>query len=461
MPIAVLLGGMFLSNVDIAVVNTATPAIRSGLAASAGEVELIVSAYTLAFAVLLVFCARLGGLYGFGRVYRVGLAVFVLASLACGLATGPWLLIVARVVQGAGAALLVAQVLTGIQVMSTGRQRTRALGAYTIVLAGSAVIGQVLGGLIVSANLFGTSWRPVFLLNVPLGIALFALCRTLPVGRSTTAAGRLDYPGAALLTVALGLLVFPLVLGPGEGWPGWTYGCLLAAVPAFAFFVVVERRTARRGAAALVRLELLGRRSISWTLAAAAVTGAIYFGILLVVAIYLQQGRGASAAESGLVMVPWVAAFGVAGPLLGRFSPRHRQLAGLAGTLLVAAGFAVVALLAAYGQPSSWVLALVLGIAGLGYGGTFAGTIAVLTDTVDTRYAADVSGLFNTIVRVGGVFGVAVFTTTYTATSSFVVVAVVMAASALVAAGLAAVGLTGPRQAVAEPAAGRHDRVGA
>ncbi|WP_163567241.1 MFS transporter [Fodinicola feengrottensis] len=208
MPIAVLLGGMFLSNVDIAVVNTATPAIRSGLAASAGEVELIVSAYTLAFAVLLVFCARLGGLYGFGRVYRVGLAVFVLASLACGLATGPWLLIVARVVQGAGAALLVAQVLTGIQVMSTGRQRTRALGAYTIVLAGSAVIGQVLGGLIVSANLFGTSWRPVFLLNVPLGIALFALCRTLPVGRSTTAAGRLDYPGAALLTVALGLLVF-------------------------------------------------------------------------------------------------------------------------------------------------------------------------------------------------------------------------------------------------------------
>jgi MFS family permease len=160
--LAALLGAMFLGNVDVAIANVAGPSIRSGLNASGGQLELIVSGYTLAYAVLLVTCARLGEARGYRRMFLLGLAGFTVASLACALAPTAIILVIARIAAGAAAALMAAQVLTGIQLGFGGRGRARALGLYSPVLSAGAVAGQSLGGLLISADIAGTTWRPAF-----------------------------------------------------------------------------------------------------------------------------------------------------------------------------------------------------------------------------------------------------------------------------------------------------------
>lgn len=408
-----LLGGMFLGNVDIAIVNIATPSIQHHLHASGAELELIVSGYTLTYAVLLITSARLGGARGYRRMFQLGLAIFTLASLACGLAPTPLLLVVARVVQGAGAALLTSQVLTGIQLNFQGPARSRALGWYTAVLSGSAVFGQVIGGVLVSADLFGTAWRPIFLINVPIGLALIAVgWRFLPAD-ARRGTQRMDLAGVAVLSAALLLLVLPMVLGRDAGWPAWTWVCFAASLPAFAWFVGVERRVGRRGGQPLITLSLLTRKPVVYALVSQAATRATYFALLFVLAQYLQAGLHKSATYSGLVLVSWVAAFGVSGPLLGRMPATLKHWVAPLGTVLLALAFTGIGMGAWAGSTSGVLLTSLLGLGGLGYGAAFSGTLTHLTSAVEDRYAPDMSGLFNTTLQVGGVLGVALFGTVY------------------------------------------------
>ncbi|MFI1198599.1 MFS transporter [Streptomyces sp. NPDC020883] len=435
---------MFLGNVDIAIVNVATPTIQHHLHASGAELELIVSGYTLTYAVLLITSARLGGARGYRRMFQLGLAIFTLASLACGLAPTPVLLVVARVVQGAGAALLTSQVLTCIQLNFQGPDRSRALGWYTAVLSGSAVFGQVIGGVLVSADLFGTAWRPIFLINVPIGCCLFVVGRrSLPAdGRRGTQ--RMDLAGVAVLSAALLLLVLPMVLGRDAGWPVWTWLCFAASLPAFAWFVGVERRVGRRGGQPLITLSLLTRKPVAYALISQAATRATYFALLFVLAQYLQAGLHKSATCSGLVLVSWVAAFGVSGPLLGRMPTTVRHREAPLGTLLLALAFAGIGTGVWAGMTSGVFLAILLGLGGLGYGAAFSGTLTHLTGAVEEQYASDMSGLFNTTLQVGGVLGVALFGTVYldlapnggrvAATHGFMVITLVLGAVGFAAA---------------------------
>ncbi len=438
---------MFLGNVDIAVTNTATPAIQAGLGASGGELELIVSGYTLAYAMLLVTTARLGQARGYRRIYLYGLSVFTVASTVCGLAPTALILVLARIAQGVGAAMLTSQVLSGIQLHFTGTARRRALGWYSAVLAGSAVIGQVVGGLLISADLFGTSWRPVFLVNVPLGVALLVMAaRALPADEPHGAAS-VDLPGVAALSGALLLVVVPLVLAPGSGWPTWTWLALAAAVVCCTIFVLIERRAAVVGRHPLIDLALLRRPAIAWGLLTAVTSTSTYFALLFVLALYLQQGLGASPALSGLALVPWVAAFGVAGPVLGRASERRTRVAAPAGALILTGAFAGIAVSLLTGATSTVPLVILLGLGGLGFGAVFSGTLGNLTGAVTGRHAPDISGLFNTASRIGGVVGVAAFGTVYLSLApgggrtasihSFSVTTVALAGTAL-AAGLCA-----------------------
>jgi MFS family permease len=433
---------MFLGNVDIAIVNIAAPSIREHLHATGGELELIVSGYTLAYAMLLITGARLGDLRGRRTMFLVGLVVFSLTSLACGLAPNAQVLVAARIVQGIGAALMIAQVLTGIQLHFDGAARTRALGAYAAVLAGSAVVGQVLGGLLVSADLFAASWRPIFLINVPIGIALMIISLVyLPVDEPRRNQ-QLDLPGVALLSAALFLLVVPLVLGQDQGWPAWTWISMFASLPLFVVFVLFEQRVIRRGGYPLITVPLLARRPVALALISQAATRATYFALLFVLALYLQQGLGKSPTYSGLMVVSWVAAFGIAGPLLGKLNDRAKQLVAPAGTLLLALGFGGVALSASLGIQGGFWLVVLLAVAGLGYGAAFSGTLAHLTNSVEPDYAPDVSGMFNTTLQVGGTLGVAIFGTVYlnlaprpaAAQSAFTVITLAFAITSLVAA---------------------------
>jgi MFS family permease len=452
--LAALLGGMCLGNVDTAIANVAAPSIGDGLHASGGVLELVVSGYTLAYAMLLIISARLGEMCGYRRMFLLGMGVFTLSSLACGLAPSAVVLVLARIIQGGAAALMVAQVLTGIQLNFDGGARGRALGLYAAVLSGSAVAGQILGGVLVSANLFGTTWRPVFLINVPLGVLLLAIARrTLPADRMRQAQ-RLDLGGVIALSVAILLLVLPLILGRDLGWPGWTWVSLTASPLAFAAFVLVQRRSTARGGHPMVNLHLLASPAISWALSSQAVATAAYFAILFVLALYLQQGLGASPAYSGLALVSWVAAFGVAGPILGRLSGPRKRLAAPAGAAIMAVAFAGIATGLLYGKTAGAVLMTFLGLGGFGLGTTFSGTLDHLTSVASSRYAADISGLFNTTSRIGGVIGVAVFGTAYlemapgpgrsTAVTGFAVVALALAGTAVAAALMAYLAIRKP-----------------
>jgi MFS family permease len=404
---------MFLGNVDVAIANIATPSIHATLGATGGMLELVVSGYTLAYAAALVTSARLGEARGYRQMFLLGLAIFTVGSLACGLAPGALELVLARFVAGAGAALMAAQVLTGIQLNFSGALRTRALGWYALALSAGAVAGQSLGGLLISADLFGLTWRPVFLVNVPAGAALMVLAwRSLP-GHREHRADPLDLRGVATLTAALLLLVLPLVLGRDEGWPAWAFGCLAASVPAFAALVAAERRTAKRGGQTLVDLRLLTRPAIGWGLASQAAATATYFATLFTLALYLQQGLGKSAAYSGLALVSWVAAFGIPGPVLGRLPARLHRLAAPVGCGVLAAGFGGIATALLAGDTGGALLMTLLGVAGLGLGTSFTAMLKHLTSSVTGRHAADISGLFNTTTRIGGVIGVAVFGTVY------------------------------------------------
>jgi len=451
--LAALLGALFLGNVDVAIANIAGPAIHSGLRASGGELELIVSGYTLAYAVLLVTGARLGEARGYRPVFLTGLGGFIVASLACGLAPTATLLVLARIAAGAAAALMVAQVLTGIQVSFTGKARARALGLYTLVLSAGAVAGQSLGGLLISANVLGTAWRPAFLVNVPVGLALLSLSgRNLPADARAPHAPRrarqLDPAGVAALSAAV-LLTVPLVLGRDAGWPAWSLACLGASGPAFAVLWKVEAAVSARGGRPLVDPGLLARPVIGWGLASQAAATATYFAILFTLALYLQQGLGKSAAYSGLALVSWVAAFGIPGPLLGRCSARVRALAAPGGAALLAAGYAGLAATLYAGDTSGIALMALLGVAGLGLGATFAGMLSQLTGAVTSAHAADISGLVNTTTRLGGVIGTAAAGTAYLAlvhrpgqaVHGFALLCTVLAVTAGAAAAMAALSI--------------------
>src|ERR1700760_2770826 len=257
--LAVALAGQLMGVIDVNIVNVAVPAMHVTLGASGAGLQLIVAGYTIAYAVLLVTGARLGDIFGHRRTYLSGVALFTLASLGCGLAPSAGVLVALRFVQGVGAAVMIPQVLSLIQRSYTEPgPRARAMSLYATVISGGAVIGQVIGGLLVSANLFGSSWRPVFLVNVPVGLLILACGRWLPARGTEERVRRLDLPGLAVLTPAVLALVLPLVLGHSRGGPAWGWALLAGSLALFALLSWVESRVAARGGQPILPRALLG-----------------------------------------------------------------------------------------------------------------------------------------------------------------------------------------------------------
>jgi MFS family permease len=439
---------MFMTQADATIVNVAGPSIHSALGASGAELELVIGGYFVAYAMLLITGARLGEMRGYRRAFLQGLGLFTVASLACGLAPAPEVLIAARVAQGAGAALMVPQVLTGIQLSFEGAERARALSLYAIALAGGAITGQVLGGVVVSADVLGTGWRSIFLLNIPIGaVALVAASSVLPADGKTGPARRLDLAGMGTLGSALLLIVLPLVLGREEHWPMWTWACLIASVPLLAAFVAVERRAAARGATPLVNLHVLARRPISWGLLAQSALVATYYGLLFVLALYVQQGLDAGALRSGLTLVAFIVAFPIRGRIIGRLPERRAPLVAPAGCLILATAYLAVSTSLLSGHHDEALLVALLGLGGFGLGTAYAAILNHLTAAATPRYAADISGVFTTCLQIAGAIGVATFGTAYlglvdgrdadTATDAFGVITLAFAATALLAFGMA------------------------
>ena len=443
--LAVLLIAPFMAQADATIANVAAPSIHADLHTTGAELELVIGGYLIAFAVLLITGARLGQLHGYRRVFLLGVGVFTGASLLCGLAPGPIALIAARALQGAGAALMFPQALTGIQLTFEGAERVRAIGLYAIALSIGAVAGQVLGGVLVSADV---ARQPVArdLLRQrpdrarpssrPAPATSRARARAARRGASTSRASPRCRPRCCS--------VVPLVLGRAEGWPAWTWFSLAASVPAFAAFLAAERRVRMRGGTPLVSLDALAPRAVSSGMLAVAAATSTYYGLLFTLALYLQQGLGRSALVSGLTLVSWVVAFGAAGQIVRRLPPRLGPLAAPAGCLLLAGAYVALSASLFAGRHAEALLVLLLAAGGLGLGTQFSALIVHLTNAVSEGYAHDISGVTTTTTTIAGAIAIAAFGTAYlslasagSATHAFAIVTAGFAAIAALAALLA------------------------
>jgi EmrB/QacA subfamily drug resistance transporter len=395
---------------DFFIVNVALPSMQSDLHASDGAIEWVVAGYALTSAVLLITAGRLGDQFGRRKVFSIGLALFTLASAECGIAGSAEVLVAARLLQGAAAAILMPNVLSIIGVTYTGADRARALTAYSLAMGLAAVGGQLIGGLLVQADIAGLGWRSVFLINVPIGLAALALApRVVPESRNEHA-NRLDVGGTVLVTAGLTAIVLPLVEGRQHGWPAWTWISLAVAPAILAAFAVHQRRLARRGGTPMLDTTLFAQRTFS----AGLLTQFTFWGgqasFFLVLALYLQAGRGLSALDAGLVFTILAASYLVASMasenLLAKAGPR--MLA--AGALTLAAGHGLLLAAVAEVGVGGSVAPLVPGllVIGAGMGLVIAPLTTTILSGVDPLRAGAASGMLATTQNVGNALGVAV-----------------------------------------------------
>jgi MFS family permease len=413
----ILLAGAFLPIMDFFITNVALPSIDASLHASPAALELVIAGYGVAYASLLVLGGRLGDRYGRHRLFRGALVGFVAASLACGLAPDIGVLITARIVQGATAALLIPQVLATFHHTLEGERKARALALYGATSGIAAVVGQVVGGLLVSADLGGTGWRPIFLVNVPIGlVVLLVAARIVPDTRSAHPVG-VDLPGTALFAATLVALLIPLTEGHSLGWPWWAWLLLVLAVVLGAVTFTVEKRAEARGAVPLLPPSLLRLPSMSRGLIMLLAFSIGFGAFMFVFALTVQDGLHADALHGGLAIVPMALLF-LAGSLVApRLITRYGRAALSAGAVVQVAGLAwLVAVLATdWPHVGLWTMAAPLALAGAGQSMLFAGLFRSVLADVPTHLGGIGSGVLITLQQSGLALGVATLGTLYLA----------------------------------------------
>ncbi|MGI5129283.1 MFS transporter [Pseudonocardia sp. CA-107938] len=415
--LGVLLLGTALVPIDMFVVNVALATIGADLGASTAQLEAVVAGYGVALAVTLVIGGRLGDRFGRRRMFLAGMAAFTLASLVCGLAPGIAVLVAARVAQGLAAALLLPQTLSIIQACTTGAARMRAIGWYGGVGSLAMVLGLLAGGLLVGADLAGTGWRPIFLVNVPVGVlALVLVPRLVPESRATVPHG-IDRAGTALLSTTLLALMIPLLEGRALGWPTWTL-VLLAATPVAALaFVLLERGAERTGRPVLLPPSLLAVPSLRRGLTVVAPFFLGVGGFLFVIALVLQHGMALDPVAAGLTMTPFAVAFGVAALAAPRLVARLGRRVVPTGAAVLGAGLLTTATVVAAGwpHPSPLGVAAGLAIAGFGQGTAAIPMFGVVLAGVPAEHAGVASGVLATTQQGSLAVGAALFGTIYAA----------------------------------------------
>lgn len=405
----VLVTGVCLIVLDFFIVNVALPSMQRDLRASASALEWVVAGYALTSAVFLLGAGRIGDRIGRRRMFVAGVAVFTAASAACGLAPAAEVLVIARLVQGIGGAMITPSVLALIGVMYDGAARARAVGVYATAMGVAAASGQLLGGVLLHADVAGLGWRTVFLINVPVGlVALAVVGRFVPESRAPFAAP-LDVVSLVVATLALTALVLPLVDGREAGWPWWTWASLAAAPVLTAEFVWWQRRLLRRGAVPLLDPTLFRMRSFSAGLLTQFAFWAGQASYFLVLALYLQLGRGLSALDSGLVFSVLALAYLLTSMRTPALLARWGRIVIIEGALVLAAGHAVTLMVVTQIGVQGHVLALAPGLllTGAGMGLCLAPISATVLGNIDAQRAGAVSAAMSTTQQVGNAVGVA------------------------------------------------------
>jgi EmrB/QacA subfamily drug resistance transporter len=408
--LAVVIAANMMDLMDATIVNVAGPSIQAALGGSDSALQWLSAGYTLAFAVFLITGARLGDMFGRRRLFLIGSAGFTLMSAACALAPSTTVLIAFRMAQGAFGALLIPQGFGIIKEVFPEEEMGKVFGAFGPVMGISMLAAPILAGLLVGVHLFD-GWRLVFLINVPIGIATFAVAiRVLP--RTIAHPGiKLDKVGMVLIAIALTAIIYPLIEGREAGWPAWTFVTLAAGAAVLGAFLLWERH--RRGDALIEPSLLSNRTYVSGILVALATFGA-FGGLLLCVSLFTQLGEGFSAIHAGLTLIPMV--LGMVAGMTTSFAlvkKLGRYLIQI-GVVLIAAGAALLAVTVTGSQGvSTWDLAPALAITGLGAGASFGQLFDFILAGVTMEEVGSASGVLEAVQQLSSAIGVAALGTIF------------------------------------------------
>jgi EmrB/QacA subfamily drug resistance transporter len=407
--LTVLSLGLFMTLLDVTIVNVAIPQLLDSLGASIDEALWVINAYTLVLGVLLITAGRLGDIFGPRNVYLVGTALFTLSSAACGLANSPGALIAARAVQGAGAALLTPQPLAIVLPLFPPERRGSAFAINGVVAGVAAVLGPTVGGLIVTH----WNWRGIFFVNLPVGVLSMVLTLWIVPDLRSGRGHRLDLSGVAVATLSLTLVLFGLIEGQRYDW-GQVSGfvsiplLIAAGVVLFGVFLWMQKRRQTGGREPLVPFALFRDRNYSLMLGVGAAMQLGLSGLFLPFTIYLQSVLGLTALQAGLVYVPSSIISMVMTPILGRLTDRiGGKYILMSGLALFGLGTAMQAIVAGV-DTSRWAFLPGVILSGFGLAGIFVPMITVAMGEVPPPLAGAASGLINTTRQVGGALGFAI-----------------------------------------------------
>ncbi|OKI11691.1 MFS transporter [Streptomyces sp. CB03911] len=406
--LAVVMMASFMDLVDVTIVNIAIPSIQQDTGASFSAVQWVTGGYALAFAIGLITGGRLGDIYGRKRLFLLGIGGFTVASALCGLATGPEMLVATRVLQGATAALMVPQVLSIIHATFPAHERGKVFGMFGAIVGLGAVSGPLIGALLTQWDLFGLQWRPIFLINLPVGVAGLLLGRRYISESRAEKALRLDLAGMALASVGLLMLIYPLTHGREAGWPLWGHLSMVGSLPAFALFVRYEQIKTRRDGSPLVELTLFRVKSFAAGIGVQLTFGIVTGIFFLVWTLYMQVGLGWSALKAGTTGIPFSIAVSVAaGMSVQKLVPRFGRKVLQAGALVMATGVLLYIWEADRyaGAIASWQMALPLVVMGAGMGLIVAPITEAILSEVPREHAGSASGLINTTGQLGMALG--------------------------------------------------------
>jgi EmrB/QacA subfamily drug resistance transporter len=345
--LCIILVGPFLGVIDFFIANIGVPSIRISLGASFSEIELVIAGYGLTYAVCLITGGRLGDIYGRKITFISGMAAFTLTSVLCGLAPTAGWLIFWRLVQGCAAAAMFPQALSFIHANFSGASKRVAFSIYGAVIGFGSIVGQLLGGFLIHANLFQLGWRPIFLINLPIGILTIVAASFLLCESRAEITPKLDLIGVAILTLGLALFSYPFMEGQQQGWPVWAWICLLLSFPVLWAFWLFERRQSERNHSPLLEPRLFEDNGFVVGLIVTCIYFAGHTSMILVLSLYLQFSLGLDPMYAGFALVPFSLAFLIGSSFSGKINGYLGRGSLHLGVIILAVGIAALAALVA------------------------------------------------------------------------------------------------------------------
>ncbi|MCM1974181.1 MFS transporter [Streptomyces sp. G1] len=406
--LAIVMTAAFMDLVDVTIVNIAIPSIQEDAGATESQIQWITAGYALAFAAGLITGGRLGDIHGRKKLFLIGIGGFTIASALCGFAANPEMLVASRILQGAMASLMVPQVLSIVHATFPAHERGKVFGLFGAIVGLGAVSGPLLGALLTEWNLFGLEWRPIFLINLPVGIVGLILGSRFITESKAARAPKLDLVGVGLVTLGLLMLLYPLTRGRELDWPLWGYVAMAGSLVVLAVLVAYERRKSARDGSPLIELSLFRVKSFAAGIAVQTVFGVALGIFFLVWTLYMQIGLGWSALKAGLTGVPFSLAVSTAAGLsVQKLVPRFGRGVLQAGALLMGLGVLLYIWESErYGLGiEPWQMALPLVVMGAGMGLIVAPLTDAILSEVPREHAGSASGLINTVMQMGNALG--------------------------------------------------------